>query len=139
MMGEKPLYRSTAFPKLSQQSLYSVLRTAQVQTGMINLAKGCYAQTIAFSSFGGRPVSFLDWLTSGIMQGCPLSSTIFAIASDPTIASMEGQGLTRACADDIAVLCFNFPVMIHIGCDCATTAKVAHSCHNLAKCLLVPI
>eukprot|EP00973_Karenia_brevis_P025649 3537986-Karenia_brevis.AAC.1 len=46
-------------------------------------------------------------VTSGVIQGCPLSGTLFVLATQPILAHLHevidasGKGVTRACADDI--------------------------------------
>ena len=51
--------------------------------------------------------TFLCWIQAGVLQGCPFSGSIFAIALDPILAFMEKRlrrgslGIVRACADDI--------------------------------------
>eukprot|EP00959_Pyramimonas_sp_CCMP1952_P212266 4441693-Pyramimonas_sp.AAC.1 len=49
----------------------------------------------------------LCWVRSGIIQGCALSGSLYAIASSPflyhlvRVTEEAGRGLARACADDI--------------------------------------
>ena len=50
---------------------------------------------------------FLSWIFSGVLQGCPLAGSFFAIAMDPFLRCFDrlidacGEGIVRACADDI--------------------------------------
>ena len=54
-------------------------------------------------------VEWLFTIISGVLQGCPLSGTLFVIGIDPLLYAFEqhihtpGLGCVRACADDIGV------------------------------------
>eukprot|EP00959_Pyramimonas_sp_CCMP1952_P392795 8230535-Pyramimonas_sp.AAC.1 len=47
------------------------------------------------------------WVTSGIVQGCSLSGSLYAAATAPFLVDLQRQleaprrGIARACADDI--------------------------------------
>ena len=105
-----PLDIENAFPAVSQQFLFEVIKQAGLQAGLANVIQGCYLSAAAFASFGGAPLQFLFWLLSGIMQGSSLSGSMFALAFDPLLRELQdridkkGAGLTRACADDVIVL-----------------------------------
>ncbi len=73
---------ATAFPSLSHEWLWIALKSMQIPLGFINLVvralyKNCSATTRWGSSF-----STLEVL-SGVLQGCPLSGMLFAIALNP--------------------------------------------------------
>jgi len=97
-----------AFPSLSHQWLFVVLRKMKVPMRVLKafaaLYKDCFATIILL---GGR------WqrvpMLSGIRQGCPASGTLFALAIDPCIRyliSLLGPrgGMLNAYADDIAAV-----------------------------------
>jgi hypothetical protein len=97
-----------AFPSLSHQWLFVVLRRMKVPKRVLRafaaLYKDCFA-TILLLGGRWRRVPML----SGIRQGCPASGTLFALAIDPCIRyliSLLGPrgGMLNAYADDIAAV-----------------------------------
>ena len=58
----------------------------------------------------GSQMMFFTFMLSGVIQGCPLSGTLFAIAMDPVLTIMNKKieqrdlGHVRACADDIGIV-----------------------------------
>ena len=61
------------------------------------------------------------FLISGVLQGCPLSGTLFVLANDPLLYAFEkhlhipGLGCVRACAGDIGI-CLDRLSVIEIIC-----------------------
>ena len=84
-----PLDLKNAFPSLIQAFLFLVLRLAGVYEALIKVTEGVYDNARAFASLDGGPMQFLFLLASGIMQGCPLSGTMFAITFDPFLRDLE--------------------------------------------------
>ncbi len=87
---------------------------------------------------------FLFWVSSGILQGCPLSGTLFVLCLDPMLrninATIEFRDLavTRACADDIGAslqalrhLALYFPIFERMRLIAKLTLKPS-------KCVIVP-
>ena len=66
-----------------------------------------YFVVSAFGRVASSPSRFLFFILSGIIQGCPLAGTCFAICMDTFLEKFGntidnlGRGIVRACADDI--------------------------------------
>ena len=86
---------------------------------------------------------FLFWAFSGVMQGCPLSGSLFVLAFDPFLRKLRAKidllnvGVSRACADDVAVVCFSFSGLKDIREAFSDAAKLAALCLRLTKCAVV--
>ena len=63
---------------------------------------------MAFGFLNGDYI-FLFAIIAGIIQGCPLAGTTFALDADPFLEHFRriiyytGKGIVRACADDIGM------------------------------------
>eukprot|EP00973_Karenia_brevis_P029017 4002871-Karenia_brevis.AAC.1 len=77
-----------AFTSLSQKRLYEVLNAMQVPIGLMQLLVGIYnAARIHFCAFGKS--EYVCKATSGVIQGCPLSGTLFVLATQPILAQLH--------------------------------------------------
>ena len=93
-----------AFPSLSHSFLFAVLRSSGAPAGYQQILLCLYTDCQVFifgSSFSG-PVFTVH---SGVLQGCPMSATLFVIAIQPHL-SLTNSKLLRgelvcACADDV--------------------------------------
>ena len=64
------------------------------------------------AAFAASPVGmqFLFWYGSGVLQGCPLSGSLFAIIMNPFLMHFESnieikmKDMVRACANDIGMV-----------------------------------
>ncbi len=54
---------------------------------MLRLLCALYRVCVAFLAFGGSIFGEIS-IASGIQQGCPLSGSIFALAVDPSCATL---------------------------------------------------
>ena len=72
-----------------------------------------------YSTLTGKLVFLLLYL-SGVIQGCPGSAFLFDAALDPFLAAFEkvltnaGQGIQRACADDIGIAMKSLSVLRYV-------------------------
>eukprot|EP00973_Karenia_brevis_P011266 1524520-Karenia_brevis.AAC.1 len=76
-----------AFTSLSQKWLYAVLVAMQVPTGLMQLIRSIYsAAKIYFCAFG--KCEYVCKATSGVIQSCPLSGTLFVLATQPILTHL---------------------------------------------------
>ena len=101
-----------AFPSLLHALLFAVLKAAQLPLGAFNVISSMYVLVVAFARAGCDAASeFLFVIMRGVLQGCPLSGSLFVIDLNPlldmfvgALAGPEGDepvGIIRVCADDI--------------------------------------
>ena len=85
-----------------------VLMCLKIPEGLLNFMKKLYDGNKAFMTVGGVNL-FLFMVISSVLQGCPLSGSLFVICMDPILFMFEkhivkkGLGNVLACADDIGV------------------------------------
>ena len=95
-----------AFPSLSHEFLFLSLFFCGLPIGLLNLITGLYDDCEAYSTTTGTHV-LLFKIRSGVLQGCPLSGTLFVIVINPLLRAMatiltgEHDALC-AFADDLA-------------------------------------
>ena len=88
---------------------------------------------------------FLFQVLSGVLQGCPLSGSIFALAADGflrrlrRILSCGGHGVLRACADDIAVALGCIRPMAELCRAFAHFEQLSGLALKPAKCIILPM
>ena len=133
-----------AFPSLSHQWLFVVLRKMKVPLRVINALKALYEDGFATITLGGRRWRRVPIL-SGIRQGCPASGTLFALAIDPCLRFLISKigperGIINAYADDIAAVIRDLFDSIKIIDDSFKTIGRATSLHlHPGKVLIIPL
>ncbi|CAK0888874.1 unnamed protein product [Prorocentrum cordatum] len=150
-MTRRPMFLSfdfrQAFPSLFREVIEKVLPRFGVPRGFRSVIEALYSNCLAFSSFRAEGTSAelepLFALMCGIMQGCPLSGTIWCLAMDAPIrallAAIAEHGSLKACADDLGMLIKNavaLPSIDHtfVSIELAFNLQLA-----LHKCVLVPL
>ena len=97
-----------AFPSVSHEWLFAAL-------GLRNLIGAHYCFVMAYTEIDGV-MHFLYMIFSGVLQGCPWSGSLFALAIDPMLCRFEEEltsnkdVVVRACADDIGMALQNFTI-----------------------------
>lgn len=97
---------AAAFPSVLHSWLHGALRASGFPEGFRNVVSAMYWDCLAMGlgASGFRP---LFRITSGVLQGCPLSGALFVVCLNPFLEGMERAmaanraGVVRACADDI--------------------------------------
>eukprot|EP00959_Pyramimonas_sp_CCMP1952_P104118 2176308-Pyramimonas_sp.AAC.1 len=69
---------AAAFPSLTHAWLWATLRRWGIHGVFLHLLQSCYNMPLAFLELGGtrRPRLLAE---SGVVQGCPLSGTLWAL------------------------------------------------------------
>ena len=77
--------------------------------GIVNAITLLYRNNKGYGSAKGV-IKFLFLISCGVLQGCPLSGSLFVICIDPLLTLFKrfvmvpGKGEVRACADDIGII-----------------------------------
>ncbi len=98
---------SAAFSAVSHEWLFRALRASGALEGLTNVIQGLHDMSSCIIE--GSEMSFLRWVSSGVLQGCPLFGLLFVFILDPLRRAFEAfnvdedvEGhITHACADDI--------------------------------------
>ena len=73
---------ANAFPSVFHAWVFAVLNFVQAPLGFRNLVKGLYHNNVAYiKTESGFTKLFI--ILSGVLQGCPLSGSLFTMAIDP--------------------------------------------------------
>ena len=80
--------------------------------GFINVIQGLYFMVVIVGD-DTTSCMFLHWVTTGVLQGCPLSGSLFAISADPIAHAfgrldLRGSSCTCLCADVMGTALLNF-------------------------------
>ena len=98
------LYDSASdFPSVGHAWLFLVLEAIKIWPAFLCAIRCLYADNHAYADDGGL-IIYLFAILSGILQGCPLSGTLFVFVIDPLLWMFRKQinsAIIRACADDI--------------------------------------
>ena len=99
---------AAAFPSLSQQFMFLVLSFIGMPEGLYRVVEANYF-FIATHTKIGQAAMFLFLVRCGVLQGCPLSGTLFALSAEPFLRHLKYEvqekegGMVRACADDVGI------------------------------------
>ena len=104
---------AAAFPSVAHQWLFIALEASGAPSWFYNYVKALYSanDTYHMNSHGKQ---FLFAFLAGVLQGCPLSATLFLFAINPFLVHFEQalqgkyNGEVRACADDIGICLSDF-------------------------------
>lgn len=105
-----------AFASVKHSWIMRVCERICVPEGARNFIAGRYSECRAFIQQQGEILPLFQVL-SGVLQGCPLSSTLFTLAIDPLLwifsqTIVRNQiGVVCACADDIAIALHNMSTL----------------------------
>ena len=135
---------AAAFASVIHEWMFHVLDTSGWPLGLVNLIKGTYHNCRAFVEVGGH-LAWMCTILSGVLQGCPLSGTIFALIMEPFLRMFlrdvvrPGLGHVLACADDIGAVVNKISSLQVL----ARIFRLAEACVGLTlkpgKCIVVPL
>ena len=103
-----------------------------------------YSQVFAYGRKNGVCAKMFPIL-SGIIQGCPLAGSLFALLLDPYLAAMrlalghDLNGIVRACADDIATALPSINTLKRLYPIFMQAERFASLCLQTAKTCIVPV
>jgi hypothetical protein len=99
---------AAAFPSVKHAWMFYLLETIRMPLGLKNAVKKLYEANQGYMDCEGEDYWLFE-VMSGVLQGCPLSGSLFVICIDPLLYLFQkhiespGLGSVRACADDIGV------------------------------------
>jgi len=94
---------ASAFPSVAHAWLFAVLEAIRLWPAFLRAIRNLYKGNLAYGRLSGL-LRFLFPILAGVLQGCPLSGTLFAFVADPLLWMFRMQmnsAVVRACADDI--------------------------------------
>ena len=100
---------AAAFPSLAHAWLFLVLRAINIPLGALRVIECMYKFAYAVVRLPSGCTVVVHPILCGVIQGCPLAGTCFALAMDPLIRLMKfhickpGLGIIRVCADDVGM------------------------------------
>ena len=94
------------FPSVAHDWIFEVLKASGAPAWLINYVKALYDGNVTYHmNSHGKTVLFS--IFAGVLQGCPMSATLFLFAINPFLIHFDSLlsplsiGVVRACADDI--------------------------------------
>ena len=135
---------ATAFPSVAHEWLFVVLEALGAPKWLINYISGLYStnNTYYLTSSGK---TFLFAILSGVLQGCPMSATLFLFAIDPFLVHFEQslsrkyEGAIRVCADDIGAALADYRALKALERVFACAKRFANLTLKPAKCNVIPL
>eukprot|EP00959_Pyramimonas_sp_CCMP1952_P097971 2047620-Pyramimonas_sp.AAC.1 len=98
-----------AFPSLAHSWVLKVLNAMLLPPPLVTFTEFLFSGVCCYGALG-TDLTLLFWISSGIIQGCPSSGCIFALAADPFTSNFDAsicckdRGVVRACADDVGAV-----------------------------------
>ena len=133
---------AAAFPSVIHRWIFTCLFVCNFPDSYIDFVKAIYHLNSTDLCVDGSP-TFFCWVLSGVLQGCPLSGTLFAIAIDPILRLLERQldggrlGILRACADDIGAALSSATALCSLEPVFSLARVCAGLCLKAKKCVII--
>ena len=131
-----------AFPSVAHSFLINCLRMLGLPGCVMNFISSLYSCNKCYIRMQGGDYPGFNML-SGVKQGCPLSPLLFAVCVDILLRMIDkevGEDLTRAFADDIAVVLISFhlqaPLLEKIFAD---FERISNLGLNIKKTVCIPL
>ena len=135
---------AAAFPSILHDYLLAILSLIGLPSGQRNAIHSFYHLCVSFL-MNGNQLMFFTFMLSGVIQGCPLSGSLFAIALDPVLSLMNKKieqrdlGHVRACADDIGIVLRSLSSLTVLFPIFNSTVLASGLDLKPAKCNIVPL
>lgn len=122
--------------------MFKAFEAANAPEGLLLALRAVHEEVWALQ-VGTSAIVFLYAMQSGVLQGCPLSGSVFAVSFDGPLRMLAlrlgSAGLVLACADDVLLVLRAIQSMFLIAqifqvITLATALKV-----NFSKCVAVPL
>ena len=135
---------AAAFPSVAHAWLFLVVQYADPPKWVANFIKNLYSFNMTFhmTSSGAE---FLFYIWSGVLQGCPLSATLFLMCVNPFLLHFDltlnrsELGVVRACADDIGAALADYKYLKLIFNVFSLAGQVANLNLKPKKCNIIPL
>jgi len=130
---------ASAFPSVAHAWLFCVLEAVELWSGFITAIKNLYKGNEAFGMCGGLLMHMFSIL-SGVLQGCPLSGTLFVLVVDPLLWLFRvhiNSAVIRACADDIGAALRRMDDLVILARIFEDFRKASRLTLKPAKCILI--
>jgi hypothetical protein len=124
---------ASAFPSVAHAWLFCVLDAVRLWPAFVRAIKNLYKGNEAFCITGGVLMHMFSIL-SGVLQGCPLSGSLFVLVVDRLLWMFRVQvssAVIRACADDIGAALRRLE-------DLATLSKIFDDFRQASRLTLKP-
>ena len=133
---------AAAFPSVVHAWLFIVLRYIKMPEGLQRLIQALYENNQAYGTIEGQSL-WLFAVCGGVLQGCPLSGSLFVLGIDPLLYLFShylhsaDRGRVRACADDIGIALRKLEYLKHVYRVFDTFAKISGLKLKPRKCVLI--
>jgi hypothetical protein len=134
---------AAAFPSVLHSWLFLSLEACGAPDGFVKVIAAMYRCVSTYTVVEGCS-HFMFWVLSGVLQGCPLSGMLFAIALNPFLNKFDkeldspGVACVRACADDIGVAIRGIATLALLKPTFDSAKAFAGLTLKPRKCVLVP-
>ena len=141
-----PPYFWTCFlPVLSSLlGIFLALQTAGADLYLMNFIKAIYKHVRVFINDGSN-YHFAFFARSGVLQGCPLSASLFVISINPFLENFRkvlynnSFGVLYACADDLGSALLKLSALHYIYPIFFKMAKISGLILQPHKCVIIPL
>jgi hypothetical protein len=113
------------------------------EEGLCNFIAMLHSINMTFQMCSGG-MHFLFCIWSGVLQGCPLSATLFLMCIDPFLNNFEFElkpnkgGIVCACADDIGAALSNYTFLKSLFRIFQTAREISNMQLKPGKCNIIP-
>ena len=135
---------AAAFPSVVHEWIATCLRSCCFPKRFRDIVDGNYFSCCTYMNTSSEEV-LLAIVCSGVLQGCPLSGTLFAVAMDPILRKIcrdlpeQSGACVRACADDIGGVFCEIRALSRIFPSFEAAEVVAGLSLKPIKCVIVPL
>ena len=133
---------ASAFPSVSHAWIRYLLLLISIPDGIFSLIMAMYNKNKAFM-LTPDGIMFMFYILCGVLQGCPLSGSLFVMVIDPLLFMLKihiedtGLGIVRACADDIGVSLRKLQDVIFFEQIFSRFTKISGLSLNAKKCVII--
>ena len=132
---------AAAFPSLAHDFIFAMLQFHEVPVGLDLFLRALYYNNRCYAVFDGVR-HFLYTIYSGILQGCPVSGSLFVMAIDPFLRMLRKKvfgARTKAFADDIASALGSLSLLRSMFMCFERFRKISGLALKPKKCKLLPL
>ena len=132
-----------AFPSVLWDWLNKSLLAHGAGPDFAKFVASLYLNVRAFITIGGK-LSFACEVTAGVLQGCPLSDTLFVVAMSPFLFDFSttlvdrSYAVIHACVDDLGTAVMRIDFLEQLARVYKVMSAVAGLCLQVKKCVIVP-